>query len=277
MDGKTKMKTTKWALVFCLLLCVSLVNLPSTSLRAQEKGKGDLEDFADDFGEEDSEDSEDSNEAVEFFLWVLFDNIGDLAQLWGRTPGTEFGPFPSYPYAAGEGFMTNRNEFRSYFFNTEFSYHYLNENLRSYLFKWETQFVGRSKLSFDLSVYEEDLIDEIGPYKDHITFWGVRFGYAPLRTEHLILNLEGGFRGFYRNVAHGGVEIAADLQFFPKRPLVIETELAAAYLNNGPLYTVDSSVGVIFGRFEILGGIRILKNKSSDLLDGYRIGLRIWY
>ncbi|MFQ5769698.1 MAG: hypothetical protein ACE5HX_04120 [bacterium] len=265
-------------LLFFVFIFISLY-FPSEILFAQEKGKGDLEDFADDYGEEESDSDSDSDDAVEFFLFAFFDNIGDLLQLWGHTPETEFGPYPSFPYAEGDGFMTPSNNFRSYFFNTEFNYHYLKSNLRGYLFKWETQFVGSSKLSFDLSVYEEDLIDNEFGFRstDRLTFFGVRYGHALYRTSQLIVNLEGGFRGFHRNSSHGGVEVALDLQLFPQKPLVIETELAAAYVSNGPLYTVESSAGFLLGRFEILGGLRILKNKSADLLDGFRLGLRVWY
>lgn len=252
-------------------------SLKPTELLSQEKGKGDLEDFADDFGEEESGSDSDSEDAAEFFLWVFFENIGEISKLWGGTPGTEFGPFPSHPYAAGDGFMANSNNFRSYFFNTELSYHHLNDDLRSYIFKWETQFIHSSKLAFDLAVYEEDLFDEYGPYKDRLTFWGVRYGHALFRSPQFILNLEGGFRGFHRNTTHGGPEIAVDLQLFPQKPLVIETKLAAAYVSNGPLYTVESSAGILFGRFEVLAGMRILKNKSADLLDGFKVGFRIWY
>ncbi|MFQ5651185.1 MAG: hypothetical protein ACE5IY_14695 [bacterium] len=263
-------------LPFLLVLAVTL-SVPAQSMaQKKEKGKGDLEDFADDYGEDESG-SDDDSEATEFFLWLFFENIGDLAQLWGGTAGTEFGPFPSFPYAEGDGFMTTTSEFRSYYFNTEVNYHPVNADLRSYILKWETQFVGKSKLSFDLAVYEENLVDEVGPYKDHLTFFGFRYGYALYRTPQMILNLEGGFRGFHRNTSHGGPEIAVDFTLFPKRPLIIETELAAAYVSNGPLYTVETSAGIALGRFEILGGLRILKNKDSDLLDGFRIGLRVWY
>lgn len=269
----------RYLTILMLFLSLSFLALtPVTRSFAQEKKKGDLEDFADDYGEEESSDGDsESDGSAEFFLWLFFDNIDDFARLWGKAPGTEFGPFPGYPYAEGNGFMVPGEEYRSYFFNTEFSYQYLNTNLRSYQFKWETQFVRRSKLSFDLSVYEEALQDDFGPYKDHLTFWGVRYGYAILRTPNLIANIEGGFRGFYRNSTHGGPEIALDLQLFPKQPLILETELAAAYVSNGPLYTVESSLGVALGRFELLAGLRILKNESSDLLDGFRFGLRIWY
>ncbi|MFQ5638032.1 MAG: hypothetical protein ACE5IR_08560 [bacterium] len=260
-----------------VVLISTLLCLTQVTSYSQEKGKGDLEDFADGFGEEESGNDSDSDDAAGFFLYVLLENIGDIAQLWGGTPGTQFGPFPSFPYAEGNGFMAASDQFRSYFFNTEFSYHHLNENLRSYIFKWETQFVHNSKLSFDLAVYEEDLRDEFGSFKDRLSYFGVRYGYAVYRTSNLIVNLEGGFRGFHRNRAHGGVELAVDLQLFPQKPLIIETEVAAAYVSNGPLYTIESSAGVMLGRVELLGGIRILKNKSSDLLDGFRVGLRIWY
>lgn len=246
---------------------------------AQEKGKGDLEDFADDYGEEKSKDDSEANEAIEFFLLALFNSVGDFSELWGGTPGTEYGPFPSFPYASGDGFMTDSDDHRSYFFNTEFNYHYLTSNLRSYGLKWETQFVGTSKLSFDVSVYEEVLANEFnfGTHIDRMTIYGFRYGYALYRSPQLILNLEGGFRGFHRRTSHGGVEAAIDLQLFPKKPLIIETEIAAAYVSNGPLYTIESSAGIALGRFEILGGMRILKNKDADLLDGFRLGLRVWY
>ena len=156
---------------------------------AQEKGKGDLEDFADDYGEEESEDDSETSEAVEFFLWAFFNSVGDFAELWGGTPGTEYGPFPSFPYASGDGFMTDSDDHRSYFFNTEFNYHYLTSNLRSYGLKWETQFVGTSKLSFDLSVYEEVLANEFnfGTHRDQMAFYGFRYGYALYRSPQLIL------------------------------------------------------------------------------------------
>jgi hypothetical protein len=247
------------------------------SLWAQEK-KGELEDFADDFGEENSEDEDsDSADAVEFFL-IFFDNFADFVRLWGQTPGTEFGPYPSFPYADGDGFMADSHQFRSYFFNTEFTYHHLSSNLRSYLLKWETQFIRSSKLAFDLAVYEEDLFDPVsGVRKDKLVFYGLRYGHALFRSPHMLFNLEGGFRGFLRNRAHGGVEAALDLQLFPKKPLVIETEVAAAYVTNGWLFTVESSAGILLGRIELLAGLRILKNQSPDLLDGFRVGLRIWY
>ncbi|MFQ5676707.1 MAG: hypothetical protein ACE5G1_12490 [bacterium] len=273
------MKTSRFIELSLVLLASLVIILPGpTKANAQEKSKGDLEDFTDDFGEDDSGDDSDAEEAGHFFLTVFLDNIGEFAKLWGGTPATEFGPFPSFPYAGGDGFMTNSDDYRSYFFNTELSYHHLNSNLRSYLFNWETQFVRRSKLAFDLAVYEEDVPDiEFGFRKDHLTLWGIRYGYAVFRSPQLILNLEGGFRGFHRNRSHGGPELAFDLQLFPRRPLVIETKLAVAYVSNAPLYTVESSAGIMFGRFEVLGGLRILKNKSSDLLDGFRVGLRIWY
>lgn len=273
------MNAAKYVLVTLLFLCLLSFSL-TNNLFAQEEGKGDLEDFTDDYGEEESESSDSDDDDLNFFLYVIFDNMADLVRLWGGTPGTAFGPFPSFPYAEGDGFMTLSDEYRSYYFNTEFSYHHLNENLRSYNFKWETQFLRSSKLSFDLAVYEEDRIDEFGLYKDHLTFFGARYGYAVYRSPQMLVNVEGGFRGLYRNVSHGGPEIAVDLQLFPKRPLIIETELAAAYIfseNSGPLYTVESSAGIALGRFEILAGLRVLKNKSADLLDGFRVGLRIWY
>lgn len=271
------MTSQKISVVVQFMVALVLLSTPNMALLAQEEGKGDLEDFADDYGEEESEKDSESDEMAEFFLYAFLENIGDIVQLWGGTPETEFGPFPSFPYAEGEGFLTDSNNFRSYFFNTEFNYHYLRSSLKSYILKWETQFVRRSKLSFDLAVYEEDLIDEFGARRDYLTFYGLRYGQAIYRTQQLIVNLEGGFRGFHRHRAHGGVELAIDLQLFPKKPLVIETEVAAAYVSNGPLYTVESSVGILLGRFEFLGGMRILKNKSTDLLDGFRLGLRIWY
>jgi hypothetical protein len=244
---------------------------------AQDDKKGELEDFADDYGEEDDDDSSGSDEAVEFFLYAFFDSFADFVRLWGQTPGTEFGPYPSHPYAGGAGFMSYADDFRSYFFNTEMSYHHLSSNLRSYNFKWETQFVRSSKLSFDLSVYDESIFTSFRSRHDRLTFYGVRYGHALYRSEQVLLNIEGGFRGFYRRSSHGGPELALDMQLFPRKPLIIETEVAAAYVSNGMLYTVESSAGVIVGRFEILGGMRILKNKSADLLDGFRVGLRIWY
>jgi len=51
----------------------------------------------------------------------------------------------------------------------------------------------------------------------------------------------------------------------------------AAYVTNGWLFTVESSAGILLGRVELLAGLRILKNQSPDLLDGFRVGLRIWY
>ncbi len=266
-------------LFFGFLLCCSLMLAGLAPVYSQEKGKGDLEDFADDYGEEESDDDESGDSGTDFFLYLLLDNIVDVAQLWGGTPGTAVGPYPSFPYQSLDGFMHSEADFRSYYFNTEFDVHYLNENLRSYLFKWETQFAHSSKLSFDVAVYEEDLVDREfgGTRKDHLTFFGVRYGHALYRSPQIILNLEAGFRGFQRNAAHGGPEIALDLQLFPKRPLILETEIAAAYVSNGALYTVESSAGVAIDRFEVLGGIRILKNKSQDLLDGFRIGLRVWY
>jgi len=245
---------------------------------AQEKKKGDLEDFADDFGDEESDDDGDSDDSSDFFLWLFFDNIDDFIQLWGGTPGTAFGPFPSHPYAADDGFMVNADEFRSYFFNTEFSYHYLHENLQSFIFKWETQFAHKSKLSFDVAFYEETVHDDAFSFhKDYLTYWGARYGYAIVRTPQMLVNVEGGIRGFTRNRFHSGPEVALDLQLFPRRPLILETEVAAAYVTGGPLYTVESSIGVALGRFELLAGLRLLKNRSADLLDGFRVGLRIWY
>lgn len=272
------MKVSKTLSCILILSGVLLFALSSTPLLAQEKGKGDLEDFADDYGEEEADENSGADEAVEFFLYAFFESFADLVRLWGQTPGTEFGPFPSHPYAAGDGFMSSTETFRSYFFNTEMSYHYLNENLRSYNFKWETQFIRSSKLSFDLSVYDEELLDDFGTYHDHMTFLGIRYGYALYRTQQMILNLEFGVRGFQRRSSHGGPELALDMQLFPRKPLIIETEVAAAYISGGGmLYTVESSAGVILGRFEFLGGLRILKNHNADMLDGFRVGLRIWY
>lgn len=270
------MKHLKLFLIFCLFSGFVLITAP---MSAQEKGKGDLEDFADDFGEDESGNESDTEEAGRFFLWLFFESIGEISHLWGGTPETEFGPFPSHPYAGGSGFMSQSNDFRSYFFNTEFSYHSIDRsNVTSFLLKWETQFVHSSKLAFDLAFYQEDLFENgFGRVNDQLTFWGIRYGHALYRSPQMILNLEGGFRGFHRNRAHGGPEIAVDLQLFPKKPLIIETKLAAAYISGAPLYTVEGSAGILFGRFEVLGGVRILKNKSSDLLDGFKIGMRIWY
>lgn len=272
------MRMFKNVLFMALVAGLSLELVVPQTGYTQKKGKGDLEDFADDFGEEEDSDSGDSEEAIGFFIEVMFHHLVHMPQLWGGTPETENGPYPSFPYAGGDGFMATSNQHRSYFFTTEFNYHYINEDLRSYIVKWETQFMRRSKLSFDLAVYEEDRIDDFGfIYKDHLTFFGFRYGYALFNSPQMILNLEGGLRGFHRNSAHSGPEIALDLQLFPKRPFILETEIAAAYVSNGMLLTVESSAGIAIGRFEILGGVRILKNKSSDLLDGFRVGLRVWY
>ena len=267
------MPSIKWVLLFCLLSGFVLI---TTVSYAQEKGKGDLEDFADDFGEEESGSDSDTEEAGRFFLWLFFESFSEISQLWGGTPETEFGPFPSHPYAGGNGFMSHSDDYRSYFFNTEFSYHQVHRsNVRSFILKWETQFVRSSKLAFDVAFYQEDLFNN--GFQDQLTFWGIRYGHSVYRSPQMILNLEGGFRGFHRNRAHGGPEIAVDLQLFPKKPLVIETKLAVAYISNAPLYTVEANAGILFGRLEVLGGIRILKNKSSDLLDGFKVGLRVWY
>ncbi len=255
-------------LILLLLFCAG----PGRAL-AQEK-KGDLDDFTEDFGNDDSEDDDSASDDTEFFLWLIFNHIGDVASLW-----TGLGPYPSYPYAGNNGFMTNNNEYRSYFFNTGFSYHYVNQNLRSYQLRWETQFVGRSKLSFDLSTYQEEVFDQFSnlPRKDHLTLMGFRYGYAAYRSPQLILNIEGGYRGLYHHNRLSGPEIALDMQLFPRKPLIFETKLAAAYVGESPLYTVESSLGVMVGRLEFLGGIRVLKNKDQDLLDGFQVGLRIWY
>jgi hypothetical protein len=263
--------------VFLLLLIggLSLTNLPSNNLFAQdqEKGKGELEDFADDYDDEDSEGDSEAGDATQFFIIAFFENFGDFVRLWGRAPGTESGPYPSFPYDKSEGFMSDSNDYRSYYFNTEFTYHNLSPDpVRSFIFKWESQFVQRSKLSFDFSVYQEDR----GLRTDYLSIYGLRYGYAVYRSPQFIVNLEGGFRGFQRNKAHGGVEVAIDAQLFPKRPLIIETEVAVAYVSNGPLYTVESSAGILLGRYEILGGMRLLKSKDT-ILDGFRVGLRVWY
>lgn len=264
------------SIVLMLLIgCLLLVYMPSNTLFAQEqeKGKGELEDFGDDYGDEDSESDSEAEDAAEFFVIAFFENFGDFVRLWGRAPGTESGPYPSFPYDKSDGFMADSSNYRSYFFTTEITYHDMSPDpVKSLIFKWESQFVQRSKLSFDLSIYEEDL----GLRKDHLSIYGLRYGYALYRTPQFIVNLEGGFRGFQRNKVHGGVEVAVDAQLFPKKPLIIETELAAAYVSNGPLYTVESSAGILLDRFEILGGMRLLKSKDT-ILDGFRVGLRIWY
>jgi len=270
------MPSLKLVLLVCLFSGLLTITGPSF---AQEKGKGDLEDFADDFGEEESGSDSDTEESARFFLWLFFESISEISHLWGGTPETQFGPFPSHPYSKGNGFMTHSYDYRSYFFNTEFSYHQINRsNVTSFLLKWETQFVHSSKLAFDVSFYQEDFSDNgFGHVKDQMTFWGIRYGYALYRSPQMILNLEGGFRGFHRNGAHGGPEIAIDLQLFPKKPLIIETKLAAAHISGAQLYTVEANAGVLLGQVEVLGGLRILKNKSSDLLDGFKVGLRVWY
>jgi hypothetical protein len=248
-----------------------------TSALSQEKGKGALEDFADDFGEEESGESS-NTEAEEFLLRVLIDNAVHIVHLWGHTEATQFGPYPSYPYSHGSTFMASDNDYRSFFFNTEIGYNYLGDQLHSYLIKWETQFSHAHKLSFDMAFYEETLTTaENLRYRDRMTFYGFRYGYAVTRTPNVIMNLEGGFRGFHRNVSHGGPELALDLQVFPRKPLILQTEIAAALIDQSWLYTFESSAGVLIGRFEFLTGIRILKNKSADLLDGFRFGVRVWY
>ncbi len=267
----------KTRLLFPIILLFFLcAQSESNQLFAQEK-KGDLEDFADDFEDDDSDDSDD--EGSEFFFWLFFEHIGDVAQLWGGAAGTEFGPYPSFPYAATDGFMTYTNDHRSYFFNTEIGYSQVNEDLRSYLLRWETQFVGRSKLSFDMTVYQEDVLNEFTHLakQDYLALYGFRYGYAVYRSPQLLLNIEGGYRSLYHNRHHNGPEIALDMQLFPRNPLIFETRLAAAYLGNSPLYTVESSAGFMFGRLELLAGIRLLKNGDQDLLDGFRFGFRVWY
>ncbi len=272
------MKISKVLFFSFLLFGISLTN-PSISLFAQDDKKGDLEDFTDDYGDEDDDDGDSgSDAAAEFFLAVFLDNFVDFVQLWGHKPGTEFGPYPSYPYAVGDGFMNPSDTFRSYFFNTEMSYHYLKDNLRSYNLKWETQFIRSSKLSFDLAVYDEELFNgRFGSYHDQMTLYGVRYGQALYRSEQMIWNIEFGFRGLHRRSSHGGPELALDMQLFPRKPFIMEMEVAAAYITDGMLYTVESSAGVILGRVEVLGGLRILKNHNLDMLDGFRVGLRIWY
>ncbi len=143
------MPSLKHVLLFCLFSGLLISTEPAF---AQEKGKGDLEDFADDFGEEESGEDSDSEDAGRFFLWLFFESVSEISHLWGGTPETEFGPFPSHPYAGGDGFMSHSDDYRSYFFNTEFSYHHVNRsNVTSFMLKWETQFVRSSKLAFDLA------------------------------------------------------------------------------------------------------------------------------
>lgn len=263
--------------LFLLLFSLGSALIGPTYLLAQEEDKGDLEDFGEDFGEDDSNDDADSGEAAQFFLYAFLDNIGDFVRLWGHTPETQFGPYPARPYADGDGFLSDGNSYRSYYFNTEFNYHNLGPDLRSYLFKWETQFAHRSKLSVDVSYYEEDVHDDVtGIRKDRLSFYGLRYGYAVYRTPQAILNMEVGYRGFHRHAEHGGIEAAADFLLFPRKPLIIETELAAAYVSHSPLFTVESSAGVLIGPFEFLAGLRLLKSENT-ILDGYRFGVRVWY
>ena len=59
------MQPLKLVLLFCLLSGFLIITGPSF---AQEKGKGDLEDFADDFGEEESGSDSDTEESARFFL-----------------------------------------------------------------------------------------------------------------------------------------------------------------------------------------------------------------
>jgi hypothetical protein len=264
--------------MFKKIVACSLLFLLSGAVMADDD-KGDLEDFADDFGEEESDD--DGGYGTEHFFYFILDNIDIIVHMWGRAPGTEFGPYPSHPYADGPGFMSLHDDFRSYFFNTEIGYNYLSGDLRSYLLRWDSQFIGSSKLSFDLAVYEEKRLEDGYRYNDHLTFLGIRYGHAFFRSPQMLVNIEGGLRSMYRNGSHSGPEIAMNLQLFPGKPLILETEVAAAYLfgytRGAPLYTIESSAGILLGRVEILGGIRILKNRSQDLLDGFRLGIRIWY
>jgi len=275
----------KHFILLILLLSVPVVLCDPNMTWAQEERKGDLEDFEDDYDDDDDSDDDeeeewedDDNDGQSFFVQACFqlmvEGFSRFFSLWGGTPGTAFGPYPSFPYKENEGFMSTDEAFRSYFFNTEFTYHYLTGNLRSLLFKWETQFVDKSKLSFDLSVYRETITSANGSRTDHLTIYGLRYGYAIFRSPKMILNLEGGLRGLG---SHGGYELGLDLQLFPKKPLIIETEAVAGLIEGEPLYIVESSAGVILGRFEFLGGMRILKNQSGDLLDGFRVGVRIWY
>lgn len=273
------MKNLKSILIILFGLVVFSAYTFSPGQNAYAQKKGDLEDFADDH-EDDDEDCDCGDSGTgEFFLYMFLNNIGEIARLWGHTPETEFGPFPAHPYVETQGFLTNSDDYRSFFFTTELNYHYLNDDLRAYIFKWETQFVRKSKLSFDFAVYEETIYDNFNrtSRKDHLSFYGFRYGYALYQTPQMILNLEGGVRTLYTNKAYTGPEIALDFQLFPHKPFIFETELAAAYVNTGPIYTIESSVGMTVGRWEILGGMRILKNKSQDMLDGFRFGLRFWY
>lgn len=264
-----------------LLLVLLFASGQTTVLFAQDQ-KGDLSGFAEDFEEDDEdEDNDDSDSGIsEFFFWAMIENLDEFASLWGKTPGTEYGPYPGFPYSVGNGFMTNGDDFRSFFFTTELSYHYINDDLRSYLFKWETEFVNWSKLSFDLAVYEEQLFapsSERLRQKDYLTLMGLRYGVGIWRTPHVIFNIEGGYRSLNFNSGVGGPEIAVDFQFFPKMPLVIETKLSAAYVKRSPLYIVEASAGLAIGRLELLAGMRLMANKDLDVLNGFKLGLRLWY
>lgn len=254
-----------------------LLFFAGSGLAQEEEGK--LDDFAEDFGEDNSEGCSSDDDTGDFFLWLLIDNFSEIANLWGGTPETAFGPYPSFPYQANSGFMTYTNDHRSFFFTTEFSYHQVSTDLRSYVVKWETQVANRSRLTADLSVYEEDLFDRTYrySYNNYLTFYGFRYGYSLYRSPQLMLTLEGGYRALHFRSTRSGPEIAMDMQLFPRKPLILEMELAAAYVGDSALYTAEASAGVAIGRVEILGGLRLLQNDDQDLLDGFRLGLRVWY
>lgn len=80
------MRMFKNVLFMALVAGLSLELVVPQTGYTQKKGKGDLEDFADDFGEEEDSDSGDSEEAIGFFIEVMFHHLVHMPQLWGGKP-----------------------------------------------------------------------------------------------------------------------------------------------------------------------------------------------
>ncbi|MDZ7289899.1 MAG: hypothetical protein ONB44_10240 [candidate division KSB1 bacterium] len=280
------MKWYQFSLVLALLFS-AIAPAP-----AQEKGKGKLEEFVDDFAKDkktkdkkeekkdrdekkrdDDEDDAGGSNLFNFLLDIIFspgNNDGDEENTPETGEVSPSKPAP-YPYLDDRGLPILSPGFRSYSVVADAGYLHLGNNLRG--FQLAGDFRSRQ---FAARVDWHTLVENLGMRTQSLAFLGLNIGCEVIATPHLLARPYLGARNLTGlGVDLWGPEMGARLLMLPRKPFSIETNFSGAWINSKPLIITSATVGIMINCLELRFGGQMFRSEWTSL-EGVRVGFRVW-
>jgi hypothetical protein len=244
----------------------------------EEKDEGKLKKFKErdkkekKEGEETKNDQDDEeDDSSSFFGELMFNLSFELVKfLVAERPDdpTRFQPFPYVSDLSGFAIQYD-NEFRRGFGEIGVDYEQVADNLNAFGLSFRGRLHSRAGLYLNYSYFREELSNN---RTDHLNLFRVGMIKSLYINQNMILDLDLGARTVS---GYGGLEIGLHSQFFPKKPFVLEFLGTVGSVDSDIFTQFDAKAGMLFHRFQLEGGYRIL-HWGDENLSGAILGIKLW-